>query len=96
MRDTDSLSLLIKIQADGVGCSSGHERGWEVSRERERQVLARARVQVTEHDWLTRARDKSKSSKILPPWFVSRTNIDSSGHLKIAVINVIAFFKNYE
>jgi hypothetical protein len=78
------LSLLIKIQADGVGCSSGHERGWEVSneREREREMLARASAQVTERDWLTRTRHRRKSSKILPSWFVSRTNIDLLGRLK--------------
>lgn len=77
------LSLLMKTKADGVGCSSGQPRRWEVSKratERERCWPERA------HKWLNvigshgHVTEENKS-KILPPWFVSRTNIDLSGRL---------------
>jgi len=43
---SNSLSLLLKIKADGVGCGNGHEGRWEASSERQREMLARASAQV--------------------------------------------------
>jgi hypothetical protein len=63
---SNSLSLLMKIQADGVGHTSGDEKKMG-SEQREKEILARASVQVTKYHWFTRARDRRKSSKILPP-----------------------------
>ena len=63
---------------------------WARQRERERERDAGPSERTSDWTWL--AHTDTSQSKSLPPWFVSRTNIDLLGRFKkIAVMNVIIF-----